>query len=313
MIDGAYDEEFTPEEEEIIRNSGKGEEAPPTDAETPPAPLAEEAAPAGEDGKKAVAPPVEAKEPAAAAPTDDDDFAAWQKQHEGKTPEELARLAYQQTKRANKASFEGRQNHERLAEVAKRAQEAADRARATAEERRKTLDQRLKDDPDTLTKELVERRLSEEEELADVAAHNARVDAAEAMAAAAIPDYSERKPAIYNFGREMNFTDEELNDLSDGRSIATLYLASITGKLLQAGIIDLRGNFLKPIGAVREEPQDPRLKGGEALQTLSSAPARASGGASSIEEQLQNFLNMSDEELSKIPPAELDAILRQAA
>lgn len=248
---------------------------------------------------------------------DDDQWRDFLDKHKGKSPEELARLAFQQNKRANRASYDGRQAQERLNSVLGRIEEAK-KARVTAlEQQRAEFDRKLETDPDAATREAYEQSLrreqAEAEAEADREAFEARAGAAVEFASAYIPDFAQRAPAIRDFGLEMGFTQDEVHGLVDGRQIVTLHLAAIAGNMMKAGLIDPSGKFLK-----LPEPVKPRESGdeqGEKPQRrtqFSRQPARGPGTQKSLEERLADISNMSDADFAKLSDTELDALLEQA-
>jgi hypothetical protein len=92
----------------------------------------------------------------------------------------------------------------------------------------------------------------------------------------------------------------------------TLYLASLAGNMIKAGLIDTRGEFLKMPLPVNEQPQDPRLAAPDPVQTLgSAAPARTGGGGRTAVQAATDVLALSDAEFDAIPPEKLEAMLKE--
>lgn len=311
MKDGAYgDDALTPEEEEQLKAS-VADGAPPTEEE---APVPGEAEPKPAETPAAAEPAAAAPAPASTGPqTEEEEFAAFLAANQGKTPEEIQRLAFQQSKRANKEAFQHRQSQQTLQQVQQRVQaavQAAQKTKETAAEKRAALKQRLADDPDAVALELAEQRISDEELQADEAVQTARIDAAIALASQAIPDFHRAAPEIFSFGQEMGYSEEEVRGITDGRDLVTLYLAKIAGTLIKTGVIDTRGQFLQMPQPVAQT--DPRLQPGPAaVQTLGSAPARTNGGGKTAEQQAIDLSNLSDEDFAKIPEEQLNNLLRQ--
>lgn len=312
MSDG-YNDEPTAEELELLRQDNT---IPPADDESQaPAPAPEAApAPAPAPAAEPAPAPAPAAEPAPApAQTEDERFAAFMAQHAGKSSEEIARLAFQQQQRANAEGFRARQARESVEATQTRVREALERAAQRREQiaqERQTFAQRLQDDPDAATREMHERMLSTEEQALAQEEVRARQDAAVGLARAAIPDFDRIAPEVHAFGAEMNYTPEELNGITDGRDLVTLHLASLAGKLMKAGVIDVHGRFLKMPTA--HEATDPRLNPPAAVTTLSSAPARSNGGGQSLGDQLMDISKMSDADFDKLDPKVLEDLLRQA-
>src|SRR5690606_34265284 len=123
------------------------------------------------------------------------------------------------------------------------------------------------------TKLLAERAFSADEAAAEAEAEqierDLRLDEAVSFAGRYIPDFATVAPAMQSFGREMGFSPAEVNDINDGRQLVTLYLAHLTGNLMKAGVIDIRGNLLAA-KAVADSVTDPRLKAPGASLTAGS-------------------------------------------
>jgi hypothetical protein len=263
------------------------------------------------------------KEPAAVATppvkeqTEDEKFAAWKKQHEGKTPEEIERLAFQQSQRANQAGFNARQAREAAEATSARIKEslAGIAARREALKTGRTeFDDKLANDPDAATRDVHERLLSADQLALDQEEFRLNQENMVTIAAQVIPDFHTAAPAIAAFGQEMNYTPEELSRITDPRDMATLYFASLTGRAIKAGIMDMRGNLLAAPPAV--EATDPRLKTPTpVIATLGGPGGRTANGAKSLEDQLGDISRMNDKEMEafeKANPGVLDHLLRQA-
>lgn len=261
----------------------------------------------GDDGQQAA--------PGADGLTEDQRIAAFLEKHKGKSPEELARLAYQQNQRASKAEFDSRKVSDTLKGTLDRIQTARNAAIASAEAKRAAFKEKLEKDPDAALLEARTAQLSDEEraemERFEQAEFTARAEAAVAFASAVIPNYEARAPQIRSFGMELGFREDELAQVVDGRQIVTLHLADIAGNLIKAGVIDASGRFLQLPKPVEEIPAG----GGGQQQGRSGfgrQPARGAGTQKSLNEQLQDINNLSDAELDKLDPAVLEALLRAA-
>jgi len=245
----------------------------------------------------------------------DDKLAGFLAKHQGKTPEELVKLAFQQQQRAARAEFDQRKTSENLSTVLARIQQARDaRVNKTAEERA-AFEAKLKDDPDAAVLEAREAQLAERQqaELAELDAEefNARATAAIELASAAIPEFQKRAPGIRSFGVELGFSPEEVGQMVDGRQIVGLYLASIAGNMIKAGIIDTSGRFLKLPQPV-EEPTDGQQEQGKRRGTgFGRQPARGAQGAKTLEARLAEAASMTDEEFDKLDPKALEELLRE--
>ena len=111
----------------------------------------------------------------------------------------------------------------------------------------------------------------------------------------------------------MNYEPGELDGVTDVRDLVTLHFASLTGRLIKAGVMDLHGNLLAAPVAVAAT--DPRLTAPPPITTLSSAPARGNEGGQTLEQQLTDITNMTDkqmEDLERTNPGLIDSLLRKA-
>jgi hypothetical protein len=277
------------------------------------APAAPAAGAAGADGA-----PVEGAAPAK-EPTEDEKFAAFLKQHEGKSPEELAKLAFQQQNRAAQAGFTARQAREQAEASGKRIAEAL----AAVTERRKAIagkrtefDQRLQEDPDAATRDVHERLLTKEEQEAAQEEFQLRQQHMVSVAATVIPDFQTEAPRIAAFGAELNYTPEELGAITDPRDMVTLWMASHAGRLMRAGIMDFNGNLQMDKLPAAVAATDPRLAPTTpVIQTNGQTPGRSADGARSIEDQLAEIAKMTDKEMEQFErahPGVLENLLRQA-
>jgi hypothetical protein len=310
--DEAAQRGVTTDESPAIPPSGDNDDKSPSVADV----LAEKGV--NPDGTKATPPaasaPAGEQTPPAGGAAPDARFAAFLEQHKGKTPEQLLELAYQQTGRANGAEARGRQSREQLEGFTKRAQEVIADRRAKREAiagKRQKFKEQLETDPDAATRDMHEEMLSKEEAELLNEERTVAHEAAFAQAAIAFPDID--RAALTEFGGQLNYSPEEISGVTDVRDLATLQLASLSGRLLMAGIIDIRGNLLAAPQAV--EATDPRLTPPPAPATLSSAPARSSEQVPTVHKQLQDIHAMSTKELDaweRQNPGMLEKLLRAA-
>lgn len=300
----AYEDDFSDDELKALEEHSGSEAVPPVEDDD-----ANPITPEKVVEEKGLAPP------AAATPegeAEEEAYQAFLKSHEGKTPEELAKLAFQQSKRANAEAFRGRKSQEQVDAIRENAARVLQERKADIAARREKFGTQLAEDPDAATRDLHEAMLTREEQEAEYEAARARQDAAIELASTAIPDFVAKAPAIQAFGAEMNYTPEELNGISDGRDLVTLYLASLAGNLIKSGVMDVHGAFSQAPQVVASTPSDPRLRAPAPVKTLSSAPARSAGTPSSLEQSLVDVLNLSDAAFNKLSDAELENLLRQA-
>lgn len=322
----AYDDEdLTDDEKKLIEEADVSAELPPPDSEeggdtdTPPA---DEAKPAGEKPAEAPADAAPADKPAdqqqqqQQAPVDDNaEFAAFLEKNKDKSPEELARIAFQQSKRASKEAAGSRianQRIEALSDRAKRVLERRTKMLEQAPDAKKTFRDRLKEDPDAATAELYDRLVDQEISEVDAAADKALFEEAVGFAQTYVPGFEDRWPAMRALGREIGFSDDEINGVRDGRDLVVLSLAQVAADLMKGGFIDPTGRPTGLIPQPAKEATDPRLTGPEPIKTIGSGGARATDGTPSTEQALENLLSMNDAEFAKLDPAELENILRAA-
>lgn len=308
MAKGAYDDDFSDDELKALEEHAGSEIVPLVEDDdanpiTPEKVVEEKGLTPAPDAAATAAP---------AADTEEEAYQAFLKSHEGKTPEELAKLAFQQSKRANAEAFRGRKSQEQIDQIRETAQRTLEARKADIAARREKFSTQLAEDPDAATRDLHEAMLSQEEQAAEIEAIRARQDAAIELASTAIPDFVNKAPALQAFGHEMNYSKEELDGITDGRDLVTLYLASLAGNLIKSGVMDVHGAFSQAPQVVNETPVDPRLRAPAAVKTLSSAPARSAGTPNSLEQQLTDVLNLSDAAFAKLSDAELENLLRQA-
>lgn len=299
--------------------------APPADEqegapEQPRAPTAPEApaAPSAPAAPAATVAPTAPAAPAPAAPeqTDDERFAAWRAQHDGKSPEELARLAFQQGQRASSAEARARTANQSLQQVndtLAAARERAAAARKAITDRQQQFDEQLQNDPDGAARALRQERDADALAAIDAEEHSARVDAAIGLASTAFPDFETRAASVYGFGGEMGYSKEELAGISDGRDLVVLTMAEGMARLMKAGLVDARTMQLTqaPPPVVDPAPTDPRLTAPTPIATLSSTPARPADSTKTVTTQATDILGMTDADFAKLPQAEFDALMRQ--
>lgn len=304
MADTPYDDDLSPEEENKLKELDVAAGAPPTEAEAGTAPVAEPAAaePAAAAAAAAAAP----------APTEEDEYQAWLKANEGKTPEEIARLAFQQGKRANREAFQARRTGETIQQFQTRLSGAIERAearRANLADRSRNFQQKLETDPDGATKEVFQSLAEREAAEIDREEDEARMDSALAFARQAIPDFDRIAPQIMQFAEGMGYSKAELAGIRDGRDLAMLEIGRRFQGLVNAGICDIMGRPLSAPPAVAST--DPRLQpGADPVSTLSSAAARPPGGGKSAQQQAEDLLRLSDEDFDKLDPKQLEELQR---
>lgn len=328
MAKGPFDDELTPEEEALLASDAtvppaeEGGEGSVEDAIREAGQKAGEAEPAKEPAAAEVDPAAKTPaEPDPAAPTATEeeiaerDLAAFLEKHKGKTPEELARIALQQNKRANRAEATNRKTNEQISAIAERARRAAEERQRVATEapnRKNQFREKLASDPDAATAELHDRMVDAEVEAAEAAAKAARLDQAIVFADEHIPEFGKQWPGMQAIAKEFGYTDAELDNIEDGRALVMLNLANYSARLMKAGIMDRLGNIVN-VPQMETTPVDPRLAAPDPQKTLGGAGARSTRGAQTVEQQLAEINNMSDEEFNKLEPGLVEGLLKQAA
>lgn len=312
---GVFDDEFTPEEEALLKDDNalppaeEGGEGSVDDA-IAAAPVAEPAAASPVEGEPA-------PKPAEAVPAVDEEekaLADFLEKNKDKSAEEVLRLAFQQSKRANKEAAQNRQVREKVNVIAARAKSAAeqrDRLATSIPDLKARFKEQLETDPDGATTMLFEALVDKQMNEADGEVQRARVEEAIVFADTHIPEFGRNWPGMHELARELGYTDDEINAIDDGRPLVTLYLASLAGRLLKSGIMDRFGNLVN-VPQVETTPVDPRLAAPDPQRTLGGTGARSTRGSATVEQQLNEIANMSEEEFSKLDPAMLDALLKAA-
>lgn len=328
-----YDDELSAEEAAAVAEFEQSNDLPPAedDDEDPGNAPPSDAPPAEEKPKPAEQPkPADQQEPPAdqqppadppsdqqppAGQSEEERFKAWLEKHKDKSPEELQRLAFQQSQRANKGEATARvagQNLEALASRVTAAMERRNALSGKAGEAKQSFREKLAQDPDAATAEVHDRLVDADIAAADAELDDARIAAAVGFARAHVPDFDQRWEGMKGLAGELGYTPEEIAGIRDGRDIVTFSLAQLSANLIKAGVIDIRGNLTVNPQPSTEEVTDPRLKTPEAIKTLGSGGSRSSDGAKTPEQAVQDLLALSDEEFDKLPQSEIDKILRAA-
>ena len=245
--------------------------------------------------------------------TEEQELAAFLEKHKGKSPEELARLAFQQQKRANREAATNRTTREAVNQLAERARQAAERRQQVGtdiEAKKAAFREKLASDPDAAVAELFDGIADGQLQQADAAVVQARQDAAIAFADEHIPDFGKRWPEMHGLAKEIGFTDAELDQIDDGRPLVMLSLAAMTARLMKAGVMDRFGNIVNA-AAVTTTPVDPRLAAPDPQGTLGNG--RGAKTNPSTADQLNELLAMSEEEFAKVDPKVIEDLMRKAA
>jgi hypothetical protein len=321
MPKGPFDDELSPEEEALLNDPNA---VPPSEedgetVETAVAEAGQTETPAVEQPKTEEA-PAATETPAAATPTPSDEeaenaaFAEFLERNKDKSPEELARLAFQQQKRANREAAENRTTRDRVNQVAERARTIAaqrDQARASLPELQQQFREKLAADPDAAVAELFDKLQNEKVAKLDEAARSARLDEAVVFADQHIPEFNKQWPEMHGLAKEFGFTDQELDAIDDGRTLVMLSLANHAARLIKGGLMDSRGNLTA--GAMpTTTPVDPRLAAPNPQPTLGNGRGGAKTNPS-VAEQLQAMLDMPEEEFAKLDPKVVEDLMRKAA
>lgn len=312
---GPYDDE-EPNEDELrqLEEHERNADVPPDSSD--------EELPAGDPPEND--PPADEQQQPPAQPGDgdgDDDgggdpqeeLAGFLEKHRGKSPEELLRLAFQQSKRANRAEFDSRKATENLTSVLAKIQEKRDARVNAIRQERESFKQKVETDPDAALLEAHERNLTEKEreELAalDEEEFAARAQAAIELASSVIPDFQTRAPQIRGFGVELGFSPQEVDAIVDGRQIVALHLAQIAGNMMRAGIIDTAGRFISLPEPANEQPANPAPRG----SGFNRAPGRAANPGKTLEQQLAELDQLDDAAFDALSDELVMGLLKQDA
>lgn len=298
-----FDDELTLEEEALIDGSQSAAEEDLDTKEDPPA-AKPEAKPEGE------VPPANEDPPADGDA--DAELAAFMEAHKGKTTEELARLAFDQQKRANAAGFAQRNSDKVLTDLRTAAKARAAAKLADLEEKKKKFAELQETDPDAAAKMLFDEKIADEQ--AGIAAEEdetereVRVTEALEYAAQFIPNLPANGPKLFGLATEMGFSAEEVSGITDGRQLVTLHLANLGKTAMIAGLIDRSGKILAPMPQGDDPKQDPRLKA-PAPHTTAGSGGGAPPAQTTQDQKLQDALLLSDKELDALSADELEALL----
>ena len=247
-------------------------------------------------------------------PAADDDFATFAEQHKGKTPEELLKIAHDQSKRAAKAGFEARKSTQSVEDMRTRARQVVEDRKAKTAASRDEFGKLLESDPDAATKALADRLFDADEQAAQTEAETLENEAAitEALEFAGqyIPDLHIQAPKMFEVATDIGFDADEVRGITDGRQLVALHLAQLGKIAIVGGLIDTRGNLIQQAG--NSEPTDPRLKAPAPMTTAGSTgggtpPARPNGARA-----LQDALLLSDKEFDALSDDDLEKMFAAA-
>lgn len=314
---GPFDDELTPEEEALLKTDA----LPPAEEEgegTVADAVAEaEAQPAAETKP---AEPTPADPPAAETPTPEADedaaLAEFLEKHKDKSPEELTRLAFQQSKRASREAAQNRQTRDQVSALADRARRAAEARQSTAadiEAQKQAFRERLTTDPDAAVTELFDSLQNNRLAAADANVIAARQEEAIAFADTHIADFGNQWTGMKGLANELGYSDAEMDNIDDGRALVVLSLANHAARLMKAGIMDRAGNIdMSKVPTADLAPVDPRLAAPSPQPTMGGGRGGAKTNPS-VTEQLNDLLSLSDEDFNKLDPKVLEDLMRKAA
>ena len=311
------DDDVSEAEQEELKKLMESDDVPPPDSSDEPQVDAPEpeAKPEAEDEpapelKPKASEPASEDEPAGNQ-DQDGELAEFLEKHKGKSQEELAKLAFNQSKRAARSEYNQRDAAAQLKAVTDRIQAARDKKLEAIAKKREEFAKKVETDPDQALLDARKDQLDQEEaearKQADLDQFNADAEAGVALASSIIPDFAKRAPEIADFGVSMGFSDQEIAGVTDGRQILVLHMASLAGRLIQGGAMDITGKMLampKPA----EETDKTETKPGFGKQ-----PARGAQVPTSTADKLAEIANMSDADFDKIADDdELMALLAEA-
>ena len=238
----------------------------------------------------------------------DEEFRQFLEKHKDKSPEELARLAWQQDKARREAR--GREKEAVLAiqRVQQELVERAARRREQIEKERQEFDNALVNDPDQAARmafEAAQKARIEREE----AEQRALLDAQyQQMYRQMIPDFDQVAPQMAEFAvKRMNYAPEEALQISDPRDLALVDMAWRFQRLIDAGVVDRRGNVIA--GNIQQEAPS-RIAVPAAPKTLGSIGGQAPGRQPTLQERVAAIINMDDSEFANLGQKDLEEILR---
>lgn len=282
----------------------------------------------GEEGEKPKGADTPAGGTADPEPDPEADFAAWSAKHQGKSPEDLLRMAWQQ----NKARAEARRGErdaragasttqERLDALTTRIREARDAKQRELTERHAKFQEDLKADPDAVAIRQHEESLTREARDHQAQLWGAFVEEQRTLTREAIPDFDDVQAEIVRYAvEERGYTPQEVMAASDHRDILTLDKARRFDALVKSGVIDGRGTFRSA-----PTPGQPSASPAErARQIISTKPpanaprslsdargVRSKTGPRALHDKAGELLAMSDADFAKLDPKDLDTLLRE--
>jgi hypothetical protein len=300
----AYQEpEFTDDEKKILAEL----DGPTRRRRLPPPMLAEDGKTLRRQRRRRAPAPA----PPAPGANEEDEFKEFLAKHQGKSPEELARIAFDQNKRAAREGFNARQTQQQFDELNDRAK-LLERSQAVDRAAPPKFEERLRADPDGATKDLHEAAANRRRAARRGSSPHPSAgcgDNARYTGAASPPRDAQGRLRLRR-GDELHARGAE-RDLGWSRS-RRARLGEAVCRSVKAGIVDLRGNLL--IQAPEAVSQtDPRLKPPPAaVQTLSSAPARTPLPRNRSAEQMADLLRLPDDEFAKLDPKLVETLLNAA-
>lgn len=261
-------------------------------------------------------------------------FEEFAKMHAGKSPEEILKLAYNQSnariearREAKDAREETRQTAELLQKVQTRISEAFQNKQKEIQEKREAFQARLNADPDAATQELHDRLLREEEEAAQQQARTEWVETQRRVLHSIIPDFDQRNDTIVRFANGvMGYTPDELKGAVDYRDLVTLDMAERFYSAVNRGLITFDGQPGPALsqmqgqtaqngqGQQAQPPQNPalsRVAKAAGHQNSQVPRGQAPGAGNSPSDKAQALLAMSDDDLMRMDSRELERLMRE--
>lgn len=318
-----YDEELTQEEQQALEAHAADNSLPPPDSEEG---APQDPPPADPEAKAPAADPA-AEKPAGTDQQqdqqeqqqggDDAAFKAFLEQHKDKTPEQLAELAFQQTRRANKAGFEARQSRESLNALNQRVKDAIarrDKLAAEGEQRKQGFREKLTNDPDAATAEIHDALVTRELQDAEAEVEQAAVAEAVGFARAHLHDFDGAWPEMKTLGLELGYTAEEISGIRDGRDLVTLGLARYAANAIKSGLMTPTGQITIPRPTpVADQVTDPRLTVPDPIPSIGNGAQRAGDTPPNAIQEMNRLLSMSDADFDKLSEEDLNRLMRQVA
>lgn len=244
------------------------------------------------------------------------EFSEFLAKHQGKSVEELARLAFDKEKARRVERHSAQQAKGQIQAIQQKMHQAISARQQKQAQERQQFDEALQSDPDKAAKMAFERAQREEMERIQEAEWGSYVTNQSRLAASVIPDFEKNAPTLLQFGiQRMGYDEAQVRAVHDARDLVTLYMAMQFDKMVAAGMVNFDGTAAgqqqqQPGGVMQQQGQQAAARR-QSPKTLSMASG-GQGANKTLKQQAEDILAMDDAQFAAIPEAELEAILRQA-